>query len=206
MKPQYLCALLIFVCQRPAVAQQPTAAEMSKNETVASALLRGMKYQEYEIRSAAEAMPEDKYSYRPAEGRFKNEKPEFGPAEVRTFAAQVKHIACSNFGFAAELDGQKPPEACDKGGPSPAHTKKELLIYLRDSFAAIRQSLGAITAQNMYEPIEGPYAGPNTRLGIATVVIWHCADHYGQMTLYLRLNNIVPPASRANPPEVKDSP
>jgi len=179
---------------------------MSKNETVASALLRGMKYQEYEIRSAAEAMPEDKYSYRPAEGRFKNEKPEFGPAEVRTFAAQVKHIACSNFGFAAELDGQKPPEACDKGGPSPAHTKKELLIYLRDSFAAIRQSLGAITAQNMYEPIEGPYAGPNTRLGIATVVIWHCADHYGQMTLYLRLNNIVPPASRANPPEVKDSP
>lgn len=178
---------------------------MSKNETVASALLRGMKYQEYEIRSAAEAMPEDKYSYRPAEGRFKNEKPEFGPAEVRTFAEQVKHLACSNFGFAAELDGQKPPEACDKGGPSPAHTKKELLIYLRDSFTAIRKSLSAITAQNMYEPIEGPYAGPNTRLGIATVVIWHCADHYGQMTQYLRWNNIVPPASRANPPEVKDS-
>ena len=205
MKPQYFCVLLIFVCQEPAAAQQPNAAEMSKNETVASALLRGMKYREYEIRSAAEAMPEVKYSYRPAEGKFKNEKPEFGPAEVRTFAEQVKHLACSNFGFAAELDGQKPPEACDKGGPSPAHTKKELLIYLRDSFAAIRKSLSAITAQNMYEPIEGPYAGPNTRLGIATVVIWHCADHYGQMTLYLRLNNIVPPASRANPPEVNDS-
>ena len=178
---------------------------MSKNETVASALLRGMKYQEYQIRSAAEAMPEVKYSYRPAEGDFKDEKPEFGPAEVRTFAEQVKHLACSNFGFAAELDRQKPPEACDKGGPSPARSKKELLIYLRDSFAAIHKSLSAITAQNMYEPIEGPYAGPNTRLGIATVVIWHCADHYGQMTLYLRLNNIVPPASRANPPQVKDS-
>jgi hypothetical protein len=201
----FSCAIVFLACAGPVAAQQPTAAEMSKKETVAAALLRGIQFQEYELRSAAEAMPEDKYSYRPAEGKFKNEKPEFGPAEVRTFAEQVKHVACSNFGFAAEFDGQKPPDACDKGGPSPAHTKKELLIYLRDSFVAIRKSLGAITAQNMYEPIEGPYAGPNTRLGLATVVIWHCADHYGQMTLYLRLNGLVPPASRTDPPEVKDS-
>jgi len=185
-------------------AQQPTAAEMSKKETVASALLRDLESQEYEVRAAAEAMPEDKYEYRPAEGKFQNEKPEFGPAEVRTFAEQVKHVACSNFAFAAELDGRKPPEACDKGGPSPARSKKELLPYLRDSFAAIRESLGATTSQNMFAPIEGPYAGPNTRLGLATVVIWHNADHYGQMSLYLRLNGIVPPASRPNPPEVKD--
>jgi len=204
MKANHLFLFLILTCQRAGGAQQPTAAEMSKKETVASALLRGMQFQEYELRSAAEAMPEAQYSYRPAEGRFKNEKPEYGPAEVRTFAEQVKHVACSNFAFAAELDAQKPPESCDRGGPSPARTKKELLVYLRDSFAAIHKSLGAITAQNMYEPIEGPYAGPNTRLGLATVVIWHCADHYGQMTLYLRLNNIVPPASRANPPEVKE--
>jgi len=185
--------------------QQPTAAEMSKKETVASAFLRGLQYQECEVRSAAEAMPEEKYGYRPAEGQFKNEKPQFGPAEVRTFAEQVKRVACSNFGFAAELDGQKPPEGCDKEGPSPAKTKKELLIYLRDSFAAIRKSLGAIDAKNMFDPIEGPYAGPNTRLGLATVVIWHAADHYGQMLLYLRENGIVPPASRPNPPELKDA-
>jgi hypothetical protein len=185
--------------------QQPTAAEISKKETIASALLRQMQYQEYEVRSSAEAMPEEKYSYRPAEGKFKNEKPEFGPAEVRTFAEQIKHVACANFGFAAELDGQKPPEACDKGGASPAKTKRELLIYLRDSFAAIRKSLGAINAQNQFDPIEGPYAGPNTRLGIATVILWHNADHYGQMVLYLRLNGIVPPASRPSPPEVKDA-
>jgi hypothetical protein len=104
--------------------QQPTAAEMSKKETVASAFLRGLQYQEYEVRSAAEAMPEEKYGYRPAEGKFKNEKPQFGPAEVRTFAEQVKHMACSNFGFAAELDRQKPPEGCDKDGPSPAKPRK----------------------------------------------------------------------------------
>jgi len=196
---------MLFISQIGTTAQEPTAAESSKKETVASALLRNLQLQEYEVRSAAEGMPEENYSYRPAEGKFKDEKPGFGPAEVRTFAEQVKHVACSNFAFAAELDGQKPPDACDKGGPSPARTKKELLIYLRDSFAAIRKSFAVITAQNMYEPIEGPYAGPNTRLGLATVVIWHVADHYGQMTLYLRLNGIVPPASRPNPPEVKDS-
>src|SRR5215467_7104210 len=185
--------------------RQATAAEMSKKETVALAFLRSLQYQEYEVRSAAEAMPEEKYGYRPAEGKFKNEKPYFGPSEVRTFAQQVKHVACSNFGFAAELDGQTPPAGCDKDGPSPAKSRKELLIYLRDSFAAIRKSLGALDAKNMFDPIVGPYAGPNTRLGIVTVIVWHNADHYGQMTLYLRENGIVPPSSRANPPELHDS-
>jgi uncharacterized damage-inducible protein DinB len=184
---------------------QSTAAEMSKKETVASAFLRSADLEEYEVRSAAEAMPEELYSYRPAEGKFKDQKPEFGPAEVRTFAEQIKHVACSNYAFGAELDGQKPPDACDKGGTNPAKTKRELMIYLRNSFMAIRKSIGAITAQNQFDPIEGPYAGPTTRLGIATVILWHNANHYGQMVIYLRLNGIVPPASRPNPPPVKDT-
>jgi uncharacterized damage-inducible protein DinB len=188
----------------PSQEQQPTSAELSRAETPGRALLRQFAEQEYEVRSAAEAMPEQKWGYRPAEGTFKNEKPEFGPAEVRTFAEQVKHVACANFAFAAELDGTKPPDACDKGGPSPAKTRAELLVYLRDSFAALKKSLSAVTAKNMYDPIDGPYAGPNTRLGLAEVCVWHAADHYGQMTLYLRLNGIVPPASRSNPPPLSD--
>ena len=197
---------LSFAQALPAQGQQlPTAVEIAKKETVSSAFLRAFKYQEYGVRSAAEAMPEDKYGYRPAEGHFKNEKPEYGPAQVRTFAEQVKHVACSNFGFAAELDGTEPPDRCDLGGPSPAKTKKELLIYLRDSYAAVEKSLGAITEKNMFDPIEGPYAGPTTRLNLATVIVWHSADHYGQMVLYLRLNNIVPPASRPNPPKLHDA-
>jgi hypothetical protein len=185
---------------------EPTAAEMSRNESVGSALTRTFGYQEYEFRSAAEAMPEEKYAFRPAvQGKFTEPAP-FGPTELRTFAEQIKHVACANFAFSAELDGKKPPEACDKGGPSTAKTRSELLTYLRDSFAAMNKSLAAISSKNMYEAIEGPYAGPNTRLGIAEVAIWHAADHYGQVALYLRLNGIVPPASRPNPPELKDYP
>ena len=108
-----------FSAQPAALPQQaPTAAEMSKKETVASAFLRGIGFQEYQVRSAAEAMPEEKYGYRPAEGQFKSEKPQFGPAEVRTFAEQVKHVACANFAFAAELDGQKRPTAATRAAPA----------------------------------------------------------------------------------------
>lgn len=197
--------LLVFGVVPDAQDQkQPTASELSKNETPGKALMRTLDFQEYEFRSVAEAMPEEKWNYRPASALFKNEKPEFGLAEVRTFAEQVKHVACANFAFAAELDGTKPPDACDKGGPSPAKTRVELLNYLRDSFSALKKSLTAITAQNMYDPIEGPYAGPNTRLGLGAVCIWHVADHYGQMVIYLRENGIVPPASRANPPALKE--
>jgi len=198
--------LFVTIALAAAAAQQhkPTAAELSRAETPATAIMRTFEFQEYDVRSAAEAMPENKWDFRPAPGLFKNEKPEFGPAEVRTFADQVKHVACANFAFAAELDGTKPPEACDKGGPSPARTRKELLIYLRDSFVALNKSLNAITVKNMFDPIEGPYAGPNTRLGLAEICVWHAADHYGQMTIYLRLNGIVPPSSRNPPPKLQE--
>jgi hypothetical protein len=185
---------------------EPTAAELSHNETVGTALMRTFGGQEFEFRSAAEAMPEDKYGFRPAMSNKPTEPAAFGPTDLRTFAEQVKHVACSNFAFAAELDGKTPPANCDKGGPSPAKARAELLTYLRDSFAAMNNSLNAVTSKNMYEPIEGPYGGPNTRLGLAGLAIWHVADHYGQLVMYLRLNGIVPPASRANPPELKDYP
>ena len=184
--------------------KQPTAAELSAKETPASAILRTLEFEEYEFRSAAEAMPADKYDYRPAPGNYGGVYPGYGPQELRTFGEQVKHVACSNFAFAAELDGTKPPPHCDTGGPSPAKTRDELIVYLHDSFKALKKSLRAITKENMFQPIEGPYAGPNTRLGLATVSIWHVADHYGQLVLYMRLNGIVPPASRPNPPEIKD--
>ena len=205
MKQTLLLGLVAWAASACTVVnaqQQVTAAELSRTETPAKAIMRTFSFQEYDVRSAAEAMPESKWDFRPITGAFKNEKPEYGPAEVRSFTEQVKHVACANFAFSAELDGIKPPDACDKGGPSPANTRKELLTYLRDSFTALSKSLNAITAKNMFDPIEGPYGGPNTRLGLAEIAVWHAADHYGQMTLYLRLNGIVPPSSRNPPPKL----
>ncbi len=150
--------------------KRPTAAELSENETPGKAIVRMFDQQKYEFRSVAE----DKWSYQPVPGLFKNDKPEFGPAEVRTFAEQVKHVACANFAFAAELDGAKTPGACDKGGPNPARTRAELLRYLRDSFSVLKKSLTTINAQKMYDPIEGPYAGPNTRFRLGCCLRLAC--------------------------------
>ncbi len=110
----------------------PTAAELSAKETVASAFLRSLDDEEYELRSAAEFMPADKYGYRPAQGDYGGVYPGYGPKELRTFAEQIKHVACANFAFSAELDSKTPPPGCDKGGktclipskaPTPGRTR-----------------------------------------------------------------------------------
>ncbi|MGA8617673.1 MAG: hypothetical protein WB660_04025 [Candidatus Sulfotelmatobacter sp.] len=44
-------------------------------------------------------------------------------------------------------------------------------------------------------PVKGPYAGDN-RLEVLNSALWHISDHYGQLVEYLRMNGIVPPASR----------
>jgi len=80
-----------------------------------------------------------------------------------------------------------------------------VLTYLRDSFTALKRSLAAITVQNMFDPIHGPYATPNTRLSLAEICVWHNADHYGQMAIYLRLNGIVPPSSRNPRPKLQET-
>jgi uncharacterized damage-inducible protein DinB len=135
----------------------------------------------------ADAMPADKYGFRPTNGEFKG---------VRTFAEQVKHVACANFAFYNEIEKKTPPDGCEAGGPSPAKTKAELMVYLRESFAYAGRVLRAMTAANALDPVEGPYGGKSTRLGIATLSIWHASDHYGQLVVYLRMNGIVPPASQ----------
>jgi hypothetical protein len=62
--------------------------------------------------------------------------------------------------------------------------------------------VGAQHAAPVFGTVSGNDESPcYTRLGPATVIVWHNADHYGQMLLYLRLNGIVQPASRPIPPK-----
>jgi hypothetical protein len=85
----------------------------------------------------------------------------------------------------------------DESGPAALKTKAEILTYLKDSFTYVHKALATITETNLVEPIRSPFGeGTITRLGIATSVSSHCSDHYGQMVVYLRMNGIVPPASR----------
>ena len=158
------CLLIAHASQaqsaQPAAPQrQPTAAEMSKKETVASAFLRGLEYQEYEVRSAAEAMPEEKYGYRPAEGKFKSEKLEFGPAEVRTFAQQVKHVACANLAFAAELDGQTPQPVATRKVPILRGPRKNCWSTCATPLPQYASPLEPLRRRTCSTPSKGPTPG-----------------------------------------------
>ena len=135
----------------------------------------------------ADAMPAASYGFKPTDGAFK---------DVRTFGEQVKHVACANFAFFNEIEKKEPPAACETGGPHAATTKTELMAYLRESFAYAGRVLRTMTPANALEPAGGPYGGMSTRLGLTTLAVWHASDHYGQLVVYLRMNGIVPPASR----------
>jgi DinB family protein len=95
-----------------------------------------------------------------------------------------------------EFERKKPPEDCEKGGHDPAKTKAELIKYLKDSFDYSNRVLATLTANNALDRVKGRYAGPNTKLGISVVAVWHITDHYGQLVEYLRSNGIVPPMTQ----------
>jgi uncharacterized damage-inducible protein DinB len=136
-------------------------------------------------------MPADRWAFAPKDGEFKG---------VRTFAEQVKHVACANYAFFNEVEHEEPPASCETGGPSPAKTKTELMQYLRESFGYAGRIMRQLTPANAMDPVEGPYGGKTTRLGVSTLAIWHATDHYGQLVVYLRMNGIVPPASAGTAP------
>jgi uncharacterized damage-inducible protein DinB len=155
-------------------------------KNIADSIGGSLHWAEGQFLSIAEAMPEEKYGFIPSGGNFEG---------VRSFGEQVKHVACAQFAFYNEIEGKTPPELCEKGGPSKAKTKAELVQYLKDSFDYGNKVLATINEKNAPNRVEGRYAGPNTKLGIASASLWHITDHYGQLVVYLRLNGIVPPTT-----------
>jgi DinB family protein len=172
--------LLLLLAPAFAVAQD---IPKSIAESVASPL--GLA--EGQLLSIAEAMPDSKYSFIPTAGNFEG---------ARSFGEQIKHVACSQFAFFNEIERKTPPPDCEKGGPSHASTKAELIEYLCESFHYGNRMLATINAQNALDRVEGRYGGPNTRLGIAVIAVWHISDHYGQLVEYLRMSGIVPPPTQ----------
>jgi hypothetical protein len=143
---------------------------------------------------AAEAMPADKFDFTPASLKI----PGSAYSDVRTFATLVKHTATANFRFWTTLTGEKMPENI-KGpnGPDELKTKAEIIQFLKDSFAVGHRAAKSLTPENALEQVPF-FRGTQPRLFVASGAVIHAADEYGQMIEYLRMNGIVPPASRGN--------
>jgi uncharacterized damage-inducible protein DinB len=197
MKPArilLLSAVLAFVPghgSNGVAAASAAQPQLSQPEpTIASTVDRDVGDAEKEIIEAAEAMPEEKFNFSPENLHL----PGSEYKGVRTFAQQVKHIAASNYAIWSPLTGDKFPEDFMGGnGPESVKTKAEILKFLRDSFALGHKAAATLTAENMLQPVG---QSKSLRLHRATFAVAHAFNHYGQMVEYLRMNGIVPPASR----------
>jgi uncharacterized damage-inducible protein DinB len=180
-----VCGLLLLTAVGMAQAKKPK----EERRTVTEILDHTVINLESEFIPAAEAMPEDKFGFAPTGGEFKN---------VRTFGQQIKHVAAVNYELGAALLEQKPPvDIGDESGPASITSKADVLKYLKASFEYVHKAIATINEKNYVETVKSPFGeGTVSRLGLATFVASHGFDHYGQMAVYLRMNGIVPPASR----------
>ncbi|PYT93015.1 MAG: DinB family protein [Acidobacteria bacterium] len=167
-----------------------TQASQQPSPTVASAVDREISTIEKQVVDAAEAMPEEKFNFTPESLNI----PGDDYKGVRTFAVQVKHVASSNYFIWSPLTGDTVPENIKDGnGPAELKSKADIIKFLKDSFALGHKAAATLTAENM---LQNPGNSKSTRLRLATFGVAHAYDHYGQMVEYLRMNGIVPPASR----------
>ncbi len=184
----------VLVAQTPIQAPQERADKNAVDldaQREKRALQVFLKLGQTIIVSAADAMPADKYGFAPTDGEFKG---------VRTFGQQVKHLAAANHILAAAALGEEPPTgAGDEMGPETVRTKAEILDYLNGSFEHLARAIAAIGDKNAAvksSPISPLKATEATRLALTVEAMIHAFDHYGQMVEYLRMNGVVPPASR----------
>jgi len=153
-------------------------------DQVGDAYLRHVDLIRHEVVSLAEAMPSDKYDFRPTGG-------------VRTFGEQLKHVATMIYMASAVVLQEKPPYGPGRNdnGPDTVLSKEQIVEYLKASVDYAKRAMASLTEGNHLDPIK-TYFGTQLRIEVADAMVYHTFDHYGQMVIYARMNGIVPPASR----------
>ncbi|MBK9983978.1 MAG: DinB family protein [Saprospiraceae bacterium] len=127
----------------------------------------------------AQAMPEDQYGYKPV------------PAEM-SFREQLKHIAANMVWLSSSyLKGKHTSIDPTKTGDS----KKEIIELLNQAFNYAKQTVDGLQEKDLNEPVDF-FAGMMSRRRILLLMTDHVTHHRGQLVVYLRLNDVVPPSYR----------
>jgi hypothetical protein len=178
------------VQMRAQMSGTPRAPSVGAKEEPAKALDGLLSLMDFQVVGAAKAMPADKYSFAPTQGIFAaSQRTQFDT--VRTFVAQVTHLAQANY-FFFSWSGIKPDREVKAIGS--ITTKDDAVAALEASFVYAHKAIATITPENAFVAIK-PIDGFSTRTTITAFAAAHGYDHYGQMVEYLRMNGIVPPAS-----------
>jgi len=163
-----------------AIIAMSTLRPAAQSTTIKSDLLKDWTNMKETMAKIADAMPEDKFAYKPT-------------PEQRSYGEQILHVAEANVGLMKALGGKATAPTIDKTATS----KAAILKALADSYDYGAAVINEQTDQSIGEAVQGPrFIGTATRARLVWVTIGHAWDEYGAMTVYLRLNGIVPPASR----------
>jgi uncharacterized damage-inducible protein DinB len=162
------CVASRSVAQTPSIQANALADWTSQKETLVK---------------LANAMPEEKFRYKPT------------PAQ-RDYGEQILHIAEANVVQMGRLAGKATAPSVNMKATS----KADILHALEDSFDYGIAVLKEQTDQTMVQAAETTrfdrFMGPSTRARVVAYVMGHTWDIYGQMVVYVRLNGITPPASQ----------
>lgn len=129
----------------------------------------------------AEAIPADKYAWRPAPG-------------VRSTSEVFMHIAIGNFWLLSATGHKMPPDLKDNADKT-VTSKPEVIAWLKRSLEAVNQAHLAAKPEEMSKHVR--IDGRNATVdGVYLRIIIHDNEHMGQLIAYARMNGVVPPWSK----------
>jgi uncharacterized damage-inducible protein DinB len=160
-----------------AAAQQAPAVPLAPGAR--AEFLEELAYYQQRFTRLAQAIPAEKYSWRPGEG-------------VRSIGEVYAHIAAANYGTARALGLQAPAGLDFKAIQATAADKAKVTQVLKESFAHLRQAILAINDGDM-DKAQKMFGRDTTVRGAFTMIVGHFGEHLGQSIAYARVNGITPP-------------
>jgi uncharacterized damage-inducible protein DinB len=160
-----------------------------------SEVLAEVMVQEDKFTRLAEAIPADKYTWRPS-------------PDVRSFAEVFLHVCAANYNL-YKLVGTPPPSGIDVRALEKSTTDKtKVIATLKDSFAHAKKAIMAMPDADLDKSMDW-FGGKNTERGVLLFIVRHAAEHLGQSIAYARFVGIVPPWTedmQKKQPEKKETP
>ncbi len=187
--------LLLTIVALIVIGFSRTSAQNTAKDTPAIKGFRGeflaqLVDDEKKLVDLAEAIPLEKYPWRPAEG-------------VRSISEVYVHIAGANYMFPTMM-GVKAPENMERDAEKNITDKKKIVEFLKQSFAYVRQVATKTADADLEKPAK--YFGEETTVrGILFHLATHMHEHLGQSIAYARMNGVVPPWTAAEMKQQQDS-
>jgi len=131
------------------------------------------------IQQLAEAIPQDKYSWRPAPG-------------VRSVSEAIMHVAGGNY-YLLSFAGAAAPAGTPQNMEA-ITDRAQVLDNLKRSFAHVRAAIGAASDADLDKPTE-MFGQKTTYRNVYMTEVAHAHEHLGQLIAYARMNGVTPPWS-----------